>query len=170
MKKYILLPTLVSAGSLLFLLTVGAQSNDHEDSLPEQSTSTLTAPVENDAPPSSAPSDQPHPAEPPAAASAVVSPAEQHQTLVSIATVVGVGVKNAQGETIGEIQEIMIDPETGRVAYAMVTYSGQWGMGKQKSFAVPWEALKIAFNQTDLVVELESDKLSIPPHIELSRR
>jgi len=64
----------------------------------------------------------------------------------------------------------MIDPETGKVTYAMVTYSGQWGMGKQKSFAVPWEALKIAFNQTEVVVELESDKLSLPTHIELSQR
>ena len=79
-------------------------------------------------------------------------------------------MKNAKGETIGDIQEIMIDPENGSVTYVMVTHNNRWGMGKQKSFAVPWEALKFAFNKTDVIVELEEDKLLLPTHVELSQR
>jgi sporulation protein YlmC with PRC-barrel domain len=178
MKKYRVLSTLVSAGSLLFALTVGAQSSELEDSASGQSTppSTLPAPVEpveNDASSSVPAEDTLPPSEPPAVtreAPVVTNPAAKQQTLVSSTTVVGITVKNMQGETFGEIREIMIDPETGRVNYVVVTSNGPWGFGKQKSFAVPWEALKITFDQTDVIVELESDKLSLPPHIESSQR
>lgn len=167
MKKYTLLSTLVSAGSLLVALTVGAQSNEFEDSASGQSPSALPAPVESDTPSSSSSAENIPTPEVPVVANPTPG---QQQTLVSSTTVVGVAVKNTQGETIGNIQELMIDPETGKVTYAMITYNGQWGMGKQKSFAVPWETLKIAFNQTDVVVELEEDKLSLPTHVEMSQR
>jgi sporulation protein YlmC with PRC-barrel domain len=175
MKKYIVLSTLVSAGSLLFALTVGAQSNEFEDSASGQSTSpsTLPAPAGIDASLSVPAEDTLPPSEAPAVtkeAPAVTNPVAKQHTLVSSTTVVGVTVKNTQGETFGEIREIMIDPETGRVDYVVVTSNGPWGFGKQKSFAVPWEALKITFDQTDVIVELESDKLSLPPHIEFSQR
>ena len=167
MKKYVFLSTLVSAGSLFMALTVGAQSNEFGDTETVQPSTTLPAtPVENEAPPSSIPAES----SPSPGTSTVVPLPSGQQTLISSATMVGVGVKNTQGETIGDIQEIMIDPGTGKVTYAMVTYIGQWGMGKQKSFAVPWEALEVAFNQTEVVVELKSDNLSLSPHIELSQR
>ena len=163
MKKYLLLSTLVFAGSLLIALTVGAQSKEFDDTEVMKPSSTQpAAPVEKEALSSSMSAE--------GTPTVAAAPSGQQQTLVSSATVVGIGIKNAQGETIGDIQEIMIDPETGKITYAMVTYRGQWGMGKQKSFAVPWEALKVAFNQTEIVAELKSDTLSPPSHIELSQR
>src|SRR5262245_58712085 len=98
MKKYLLLSTLVSAGSLFIALTVGAQSKEFED---------------KEAPSSSMPAEStPSPGD----ATVATAPSGQQQTLVSSATMVGIGIKNSQGETIGDIQEIMIDPETGKVA------------------------------------------------------
>jgi sporulation protein YlmC with PRC-barrel domain len=127
-------------------LTVGAQSNEFDDiEAMQPSSPPSTAPVENEAPSPSVPAES---TSSQGTTAEVPLPSRQQQTLISSATVVGMGIKNAQGETIGDIQEIMIDPETGKVTYAMVTDNGQWGMGKQKSFAVPWEALKVAFNQT----------------------
>jgi len=179
MKKYILLFTLAFAGSLLVALTVGGQSHEYEDSTSVSPSSTLAAPAENDTSiknntptesheSSSLPAAKPHPTQ---ETHGVANSALGHQQmLLSSTTIVGATVKNAQGETIGDIQEVMIDPETGNVTYAMVTHSGQWGMGKQKSFAVPWEDLKIAFNKTDVVVELQEDKLLLPTHVELSQR
>ena len=167
MKNHMLLSPLVFAGSLLLVLTTNAQSQEFNDSLSEPSPSMQTAPAKDDEPSLEPPAEST--LEPRTPALANPAP-EQPQTLVSSTTVVGAKVKNAQGETIGDIQEIMIDPTTGSVTYAVVTSSGQWGMGKQKSFAVPWTALKIAFNHTEVVVELEADKLSLPTHIELSQQ
>ena len=48
----------------------------------------------------------------------------------------------ARGENLGKIEELMLDLETGRVAYAVLSFGGFLGMG-EKLFAVPFEALKL---------------------------
>jgi sporulation protein YlmC with PRC-barrel domain len=53
---------------------------------------------------------------------------------------IGTDVENPQGETLGDIKEVVIDPETGRIAYAVLAFGGFLGMG-EKYFAIPWEAL-----------------------------
>jgi sporulation protein YlmC with PRC-barrel domain len=89
------------------------------------------------------------------------------QTLVSTSGLVGTAVKNTQGETLGEIRELMIDHQSGRIVYAMVTCSGVFGM-KQKTLAIPWETLKVGLNQTEVVAELRNDQPS--PPVALSQR
>ena len=53
---------------------------------------------------------------------------------------IGTDVENPQGETLGDIKDVVIDPQTGRMAYAVLAFGGFLGMG-EKYFAVPWEAL-----------------------------
>jgi hypothetical protein len=63
----------------------------------------------------------------------------------------------------------MIDHQSGRIVYALVTCSGVFGMN-QKTLAIPWETLKVDLNQTDVVVELRKDQVSPPTHMTLSQR
>ncbi len=61
-------------------------------------------------------------------------------------------VVSPQGDSIGEVKEVVIDPNTGRVAYAVVSFGGFLGMG-EKDVAISFENLKFAKdNDNDLVV------------------
>jgi sporulation protein YlmC with PRC-barrel domain len=55
--------------------------------------------------------------------------------------VVGADVRNAQDENLGEISELVIDPETGNIEYAVLSFGGFMGMG-DKLFALPWGVLQ----------------------------
>ncbi len=111
----------------------------------------------------------------PAPASPVVSPTESNQiplqqTLLSSSTIVGVAVNNAQGEKMGTIREIMIDPMSGQAVYAVVDSTSAFGIGKQKSFAVPWHALRMKLDQTEIVAQLEQGQFPMQPSVALSQR
>ena len=44
-------------------------------------------------------------------------------------TVIGSKVFNQQNEDLGKIEDLVIDAETGRVAYAVLSFGGFLGMG-----------------------------------------
>ncbi len=50
-------------------------------------------------------------------------------------------VVDAQGEKLGSISDIMIDLDSGRILYAVMSFGG---MFNKKLFAIPWEAFTVA--------------------------
>ncbi len=73
---------------------------------------------------------------------------------------IGKNLENAQGENIGEINDLVIDGNSGKIKYVAVTYGGFLGMG-EKMFAVPFEAFKVRPQQgdpNDYVLTLEVTK------------
>ncbi len=54
--------------------------------------------------------------------------------------VIGAKVRNPQGEDLGKIEELVMNPSSGAIAYAVVSFGGFLGMG-DKLFAVPFSAL-----------------------------
>ncbi|TWU35213.1 PRC-barrel domain protein [Novipirellula aureliae] len=61
---------------------------------------------------------------------------------IRVSQLMGYNIQNAQGESVGEIKDIVMDSRTGKVSYVAVTYGGFLGMGN-KLFAVPFEAFKV---------------------------
>lgn len=55
---------------------------------------------------------------------------------------IGMNIENPQGQSLGEINDLVINTSTGEVRYAAVTYGGFLGVGN-KMFAVPFEAFNI---------------------------
>ena len=49
--------------------------------------------------------------------------------LLPASTIEGTAVQNAAGEDLGEINELMIDMEQGRIAYAVLSFGGFLGLG-----------------------------------------
>jgi sporulation protein YlmC with PRC-barrel domain len=92
----------------------------------------------------------------------------QH-TLLSSSTLIGVAVNNAQGEKMGKIREIMLDPRSGQLMYAVVDSVASFGMGKQKSFAVPWQAVQVNLDQTEIVVQLDRGLFPMLPSVALNK-
>jgi len=78
--------------------------------------------------------------------------------VLSAGTLTGDRVRNSAGEDLGKIEEIMIDVQTGRVAYAVLSFGGFLGIG-DKLFAVPWQALTL--NEADHEFILNVDKATL---------
>lgn len=78
--------------------------------------------------------------------------------LLSTETLLGTDVKNAQGEELGEIRQLMIDPANGRVLYAVVAMGGFLGLG-EKSILVPWRAMEVARDGNSIVLNVSRQVL-----------
>jgi sporulation protein YlmC with PRC-barrel domain len=77
-------------------------------------------------------------------------------------TLQGDDVVNRQGETLGEIEDIMLDVPTGRIAYAVMSFGGVMGIG-EKLFAIPWNALTMDADRECFVLDIDKDRLSKAP-------
>lgn len=60
---------------------------------------------------------------------------------------IGADVENLQGEKLGKLEDLVIDPQTSEIAYAVLSLGGFLGLG-EKYFAVPWNAFSPAFSPT----------------------
>lgn len=60
----------------------------------------------------------------------------------------GMNIENNERKSVGEINDLVIDFNTGKVRYAAVTYGGFLGIG-DKLFAVPFEAFQTRANPDD---------------------
>ena len=87
---------------------------------------------------------------------------EIHPNVLSTAAVIGDSVVNRAGEKLAKIEEIMLDLEKGRVAYAVLSFGGFMGMG-EKLFAVPFEALKLDATREHFTLDVDQNKLKNAP-------
>ena len=83
-------------------------------------------------------------------------------TVLSAGSLKGTKVANATGESLGEIQEIMLHTDTGDMAYAVLSFGGVLGMGG-KLFAVPWEALTVDTANERMTLDVPREKLENAP-------
>ena len=84
--------------------------------------------------------------------------------------IIGTKVKDAQGKTIGEIDRLLIDAQSGRVTHAVVGLGGVMGVGEQK-VVVPWSELKMGAATGGRKAEITMDqaKLQSAPRYERER-
>ena len=87
---------------------------------------------------------------------------ETHPNVLSATAVLGDAVVNRAGESLGKIEELMLDLEKGRVAYAILSLGGFLGMG-EKLFAVPFEALKLDASREHFTLDVDKNKLMKAP-------
>ena len=69
--------------------------------------------------------------------------------------IIGMSVQGTDGKKLGDIKDLVIDPEEGGVEYAVLEFGGFAGIG-DKYFAVPWEALEL--DQTNKKISLDVHK------------
>ena len=78
--------------------------------------------------------------------------------VMDAATLISDKVVNAAGESLGEIEAIMLDVTSGRIAYAVLSFGGFLGMGS-KLFAIPWNALTLDAKEERFVLNVSKEKL-----------
>jgi sporulation protein YlmC with PRC-barrel domain len=74
----------------------------------------------------------------------------------------GMNVKNRNNENIGEIQDLMIDMDTGEISYAVLSFGGFMGIG-DKYFAVPVEAMEISPDSNEVTMDISKEQLENAP-------
>lgn len=82
--------------------------------------------------------------------------------LMTADTLIGNQVINYQGDTLGEIEDIMLDVPNGRVAYAVMAAGGFLGMG-EKMFALPWSALTLETTRKCFIVDADKQRIQNAP-------
>ena len=71
-------------------------------------------------------------------------------------------VWNNSGEELGAIEELMVDVNTGQIAYAVLSFGGFLGIG-DKLFAIPWNALKLDSDNQVFKLNVERKTLENAP-------
>ena len=82
--------------------------------------------------------------------------------LISADKVQGTPVSNPAGERIGSIENVMIDKPSGRVAYAVMSFGGVLGIGKDR-YPLPWNLLEYDTELDSYVVDVDPDLLKGAP-------
>ena len=82
--------------------------------------------------------------------------------LISADKVKGTPVHNPEGESLGTIENIMIDKPSGTVAYAVLAFGGILGMGKDRR-ALPWDVLEYDTEEGAYVIAVDADLLKNGP-------
>ena len=86
----------------------------------------------------------------------------QVKSVVSSRSLLGSEVSNDTGETLGRIEDFVIDLSRGRVAYAVLSFSQFLGLS-HKFFAVPVAALELSYTNRHFILNVEKEKLKEAP-------
>jgi hypothetical protein len=86
----------------------------------------------------------------------------QPHTLIASDRVEGTPVRRPGGEKIGFIQRLMIDKQSGNVAYAVLSFGGFLGMNK-KHLPIPWTRLHYERSLAAYQLDLTDEELACAP-------
>jgi sporulation protein YlmC with PRC-barrel domain len=70
-------------------------------------------------------------------------------------------VKNLKGERLGEIEDFVMDPLSGRIAFVILSHAGTVGMG-QKVKIIPYEFLSFDETGKNFILDASKEDLTSP--------
>lgn len=82
--------------------------------------------------------------------------------VMGASTLIGDKVINRQGEDLGKIEELMIDMNSGKIRYGVLSFGGFLGIG-DKLFAVPFQLLELDTQRECFVFDADKEKLERAP-------
>jgi hypothetical protein len=86
----------------------------------------------------------------------------RHSTMISSQTVNGTEVYSPAGDHLGHIDELLIDKQSGKVAYAMMAFGGFLGIGEEQ-FPLPWAKLRYDTERDGYVTDVTKEQLEGAP-------
>lgn len=70
----------------------------------------------------------------------------------------GKSIANASDKDLGTLKDIVVDANSGRILYGVVSYGGFLGLGN-KLFAVPWQSLRLTDDAKKIILNIDEERL-----------
>src|SRR5437763_16562835 len=94
---------------------------------------------------------------------------DETASLISAGKVQGTNVYNTNGDSLGEVYDVMIDKLSGKVAYAIMSFGGFLGVG-ERYHPLPWNTLKYDTPRAGTWSGSLASNLRVLPHLRERRR
>ncbi len=78
---------------------------------------------------------------------------------------IGAALRNTRDEYLGEVNDVVFDPDGGTITHALVEVGGFLGLG-QDVVAVPLSALKVTSDRETYIIRMTPERLEEAPRIE----
>jgi sporulation protein YlmC with PRC-barrel domain len=150
MRKFIIVATVLALAGFLFLPGAFAQSQtgttpgtSSQPSLDRPSETTPSTPPGEKATPKSS------------------TPLGTSKELYT-SDLIGATVKNPQGESLGSIHELVLDPHDAKIKNAVISTGGVLGIGA-KTVAIPWQEVTPEPDGKSVVVAMQKEELQNAP-------
>jgi sporulation protein YlmC with PRC-barrel domain len=150
MRRFIIVATVLALASFLFLPGAFAQAQtgttpgtSREPSLDRPSETTPSMPPGEKATPKS---------------STMLGTSKELYT----SDLIGATVKNPQGESLGSIHELVLDPQDAKIKNAVIAMGGVLGIGA-KTVAIPWQEVTPQPDGKSVVVAMQKEELENAP-------
>jgi hypothetical protein len=86
-------------------------------------------------------------------------------TMLETSKVPGTSVYGGSRESIGEVDDLIVDTVTGKVRYAVLSFGGFLGLGKS-SYVIPWTSLKWDADLNGYVTAITEEQLKMSPPLD----
>lgn len=83
---------------------------------------------------------------------------------------VGLTIKDLAGKDVGTIKELLLDPETGAIAYTVLSVQDIENSNRMVFFALPWDLVQVNPVQRAFVADIDKKMLSESRHVSRERR
>jgi sporulation protein YlmC with PRC-barrel domain len=85
-----------------------------------------------------------------------------HTSAIRAKKVIGTTVKDRSGQTVGEIEDVVLDKQSNKIMFGVVGFGGVLGVG-EKFHPVPWSSLNYDETEGAYIVNLTKDQLKTAP-------
>jgi sporulation protein YlmC with PRC-barrel domain len=85
----------------------------------------------------------------------------QDMRQIRASKLIGVNVSSKDGDNFGQVQDLVIDPKTGQIQFALVGQGFMAGAGHQM-IPVPWEAVNVR-SEREFALNIDKKKLESAP-------
>lgn len=85
-----------------------------------------------------------------------------HTEAIAASRVIGTSVYNTAGESIGSIEDVMLDKTSNGIMFAVIGFGGFLGIG-ERYHAVPWSVLDYEKSRGGYVVPFTKEQLEAAP-------
>jgi sporulation protein YlmC with PRC-barrel domain len=85
--------------------------------------------------------------------------------VLAVSTQKGARVRNFAGEDLGKVDDFVVDFDSGRIAFVVVSVGGFLGIG-DRLFAVPWELVSTRTDEHEFYLDVEKQMLLDAPDFE----
>ena len=92
----------------------------------------------------------------------IKDPSDTRGRLIAASQVNGTNVYNPAGEKLGHIYDVMLDKQSGKADYAIMSFGGFLGIG-DRYHPLPWQVLSYDPAQEGYVVNIDRNRLEGAP-------